>query len=93
MRLRDSKTGARIVPMPRKAAEVFAGLSRTPGNPWAFPGRRNGTRLVNLKDSWERVRKRADLDGVRLHDLRRVRLAGTRARGEPAEDRKFLGHT
>ena len=70
MRLRDSKTGARMVPMPRKAAELFAGLSRTPGNPWVFPGRKKGARLVNLNESWDRIRKRADLDGVRLHDLR-----------------------
>ena len=70
MRLRDSKTGARMVPMPRKAAEVFAGLSRTPDNPWVFPGRKKGARLVNLNESWDRIRKRADLDGVRLHDLR-----------------------
>ena len=70
MRLRDSKTGARMVPLPPKSAEVFAGLSRTPDNPWVFPGRKKGTRLVNLNDSWDRIRKRAGLDGVRLHDLR-----------------------
>ena len=48
---------------------MFAGLSRTPGSPWIFPGRKKGTRLVNLNDSWDRVRKRAVLDGFHLHDL------------------------
>ena len=83
MRLRDSKTGARMVPLPPKSAEVFAGLSRTPDNPWVFPGRKKGTRLVNLNDSWDRVRKRAGLDGVRLHDLATyVRLPPALALGE-----------
>ena len=70
MRLRDSKTGARMVPLSAAAADVLKGLARTPGNPWVFPGRKKGTRLVNVNDSWDRVRRRAGLDGVRLHDLR-----------------------
>ena len=82
MRLRDSKTGARMVPLPPKSAEVFAGLSRTPDNPWVFPGRKKGTRLVNLNDSWDRVRKRAGLDGVRLHDLRHTFASRALALGE-----------
>ena len=82
MRLRDSKTGARMVPLPPKSAEIFAGLPRTPDNPWVFPGRKKGTRLVNLNDSWDRVRKRAGLDGVRLHDLRHTYASRALALGE-----------
>ena len=82
MRLRDSKTGARMVPLPPKSAEVFAGLSRTPDNPWVFPGRKKGTRLVNLNDSWDRVRKRSGLNGVRLHDLRHRFASRALALGE-----------
>ena len=70
MRLPDSKTGARTVPMASAAADVLKGLPRTPDSPWVFPGKKKGTRLVNLNDSWDRVRRRAGLDGVRLHDLR-----------------------
>ena len=47
MRLPDTKTGTRIVPLTPAVARVFDGLSRTPGNPWVFPGRKKGTRLVN----------------------------------------------
>ena len=82
MRLRDSKTGARMVPLLPKSVEVFAGLSRTPDNPWVFPGRKKGTRLVNLNDSWDRIRKRAGLDGVRLHDLRHTYASRALALGE-----------
>ncbi|MCY4592511.1 MAG: tyrosine-type recombinase/integrase [Alphaproteobacteria bacterium] len=59
-----------MVPMPAAAARVLRGLARTPNNPFVFPGRKKGTRLHNLNDSWDRVRSRAKLDGVRLHDLR-----------------------
>ena len=43
LRLRDTKTGARVVPLTPPAAEVLTVLSRVPGNPWVFPGRKRGT--------------------------------------------------
>ena len=70
LRLHDTKTGARVVPLTPAAAEVLEDLPRVPGNPWVFPGRKRGTHQRNINDSWDRVRKRAGLDGVRLHDLR-----------------------
>ena len=68
--LRDSKTGVRIVPLPPAAAEVLAALPHVPDNSWVVPGKKRETYLRNLNDSWDRIRRRADLDGVRLHDLR-----------------------
>ena len=93
MRLADSKTGARVVPMPPPAAKVLADLPRVPGNPWVFPGRKKGTHQRNLNDSWDRVRRRADLDGVRLHDLRHTFASRALALGEglPMIGR-LLGH-
>ncbi len=82
MRLRDSKTGGRVVPMPPAAAQVLADLPRIDGNPWVFPGRKKGTRQTNINDSWNRVRKRARLDGVRLHDLRHTFASRALAIGE-----------
>ncbi|MYF69992.1 MAG: site-specific integrase [Proteobacteria bacterium] len=82
MRLPDSKTGARTVPMASAAADVLKGLPRTPDSPWVFPGKKKGTRLVNLNDSWDRVRRRAGLDGVRLHDLRHTFASRALALGE-----------
>ena len=82
MRLPDSKTGARTVPMASAAADVLEGLPRTPDSPWVFPGKKKGTRLVNLNDSWDRVRRRAGLDGVRLHDLRHTFASRALALGE-----------
>ena len=82
MRLPDTKTGTRMVPLTPAVARVFDGLSRTPGNPWVFPGRKKGARLVNLNDSWDRVRKRAGLEDVRLHDLRHTFASRALALGE-----------
>ena len=82
IRLPDSKTGTRMLPLTSPAAEVLNSLPRTPDSPWVFPGRKKGTRLHNLNDSWARVRKRADLDGVRLHDLRHTFASRALALGE-----------
>ncbi len=94
MRLRDSKTGARIVPLPPAAAEVLADLPNVAGNPWVFPGRKKGTHQVNINDSWDRIRRRAGLDGVRLHDLRHTFASRALALGEGlAMIGELLGHT
>ena len=94
MRLMDSKTGARVVPMPPPAAKVLEGLTRVPGNPWVFPGRKKGTGQRNINDSWGRVRKRAGLDDVRLHDLRHSYASRALALGEGLPMiGKLLGHT
>lgn len=93
MRLADSKTGARVVPLPPAAAEVLDGLSRAPSNPWVFPGRKKGSRQRNIQDSWERIRKRAGLEGVRLHDLRHSYASRALAMGESLSMiGELLGH-
>ena len=92
LRLRDTKTGARVVPLTPAAAEVLEDLPRVPGNPWVFPGKKRGTHQRNINDSWDRIRKRAGLDGVRLHDLRHT-FASPRsgAGGKPFDDWEALG--
>ena len=40
------------------------------GNPFLFPGRRSGGHVTTLQKTWERIRKRAGLEDVRLYDLR-----------------------
>ena len=82
MRLADSKTGARIVPLPAAVVDVLRDLPRVDGNPWVFPGKKKGTHQVNINDSWSRVRERAGLEGVRLHDLRHTFASRALAIGE-----------
>ena len=93
LHLRDSKTGARDIPLPQAAAELLAGLPRVPGNPWVIPGRKPGGRLSNLNDHWKRIRKRAGLDGVRIHDLRHSFASRALALGESLSTiGRLLGH-
>ena len=41
------------------------------GSEWVFPGCGKTGHLVEPKSGWKRICKRAGLDGVRVHDLRR----------------------
>ena len=70
VRLQDSKTGPRVVPLSPAAVRVLAGVPRLSGNPWVIAGRKPGKRLSHIGHYWHRVRERAGLDDVRLHDLR-----------------------
>lgn len=66
----DSKTGRKWIVLPPAAVEILARLPRKAGNPFVFVGRKAETRLADLKRPWDRVRESADLQDVRLHDLR-----------------------
>ncbi len=41
------------------------------GSEWVFPGKGKTGHLIEPKTGWQRVCRRAGLDGVRIHDLRR----------------------
>ena len=93
VRLRDSKTGPRIVPLSPAAARVLAGVPRLAGNPWVIAGREPGERLSYIADYWYRVRARAGLEDVRLHDLRHSFASRALALGEDLTMiGKLLGH-
>ncbi|MGH6661162.1 MAG: tyrosine-type recombinase/integrase, partial [Rhodospirillales bacterium] len=70
LRLPDTKTGDRIIPLGAPALEVLASLPRLEGNPYVLPGDKPGRHIMGLPKVWERIRKRAGLADVRLHDLR-----------------------
>ena len=52
------------------ALALFETLPRLAENPYVFPGAKAGGHLVGLPRIFERVRRRANLNDVRLHDLR-----------------------
>jgi integrase len=70
LRLPDSKTGAKVVPLGDEAVELLQRLPRIEDNPHVFPGAKPGHHVVGLQKVWNMVRKRAGLADVRLHDLR-----------------------
>lgn len=70
LRLPNSKTGAKLVYLNDAAIGLLRTMPRMQGNPHVIPGKKPGARLVNLQKAWRRIRARANLDDVRIHDLR-----------------------
>ena len=82
LRLRDAKTGARSVALSPAAGKVLTTLPRLPDHPWVIAGPRPARRLSNLNGRWLVVRARAELDDVRIHDLRHSFASRALALGE-----------
>ena len=80
--LRDSKTGARRVPLTPVVAWVLERIPRIEDNPWIITGKNPGDRLKNLDMIWQRIRRRAGLDDVRIHDCRHSYASRALALGE-----------
>ena len=94
IRLADSKTGPRTVPLSPAAVKVLADLPRPAHNPWVIAGRKPGTRLVQIHPYWRRVRAHAGLEDLRIHDLRHSFASRALALGEPLPMiGKLLGHS
>jgi integrase len=70
--LRDSKTGERRVPLGAAAVQVLAEARERAGDTseWVCPGKDAGRPLVGLFKAFARIRRRAGLEDVRVHDLR-----------------------
>ena len=68
LRLPDSKTGAKTVPLASAAVELLAGLPRR--SPYVLPAGKGSGHYVGLQKEWEEVREHAHLPGLRIHDLR-----------------------
>jgi len=69
LRLGDSKTGAKVVPLGAAALQVIAAQERRDGTGYIFTGTHGGP-LGSLGKVWRQVRSAAGLADVRLHDLR-----------------------
>ncbi|MCB2073422.1 MAG: site-specific integrase [Novosphingobium sp.] len=93
--LPDSKTGAKPVYLSDGAIAVLERQKGLVGdNQFIFPGQGVEGRMINLRKPWVRVCERADLPGVRLHDLRHT--AASVAVGQGASlpiIGRLLGHS
>ena len=94
LRLRDSKTGARRVALTPAVEAVLDGIPRVAGNPWVIAGRKPDAHLSSIEPVWARLRARAGLEDVRIHDLRHSYASRALALGEGLPMiGKLLGHT
>ena len=94
LRLPDSKTGKKIVHLGTPAVEYLYCAQRIDGNPWVITGTLPGKPLSDLQPFWQRVRARAGLKDVQIHDLRHTFASTAVASGQGLPMiGKLLGHT
>lgn len=70
LHLTDSKTGRKPVYLSAAALALLSALPKVSGNPFVVPGDKEGAPRVDLKKPWVAITKAADLEGLRVHDLR-----------------------
>jgi integrase len=68
--LAKSKTGRKPLYLSAAAQTVLAAIPKVKGNLHIIAGTKPGAPRADLKKPWEAVKRAADIDGVRLHDLR-----------------------
>ncbi len=66
----ESKTGFKTIPLSKSAAAVLAEACPLEGNPYVCPGVKVHGHIVGIQRPWQRIRERAGLEDVRIHDLR-----------------------
>jgi len=92
--LPDSKTGAKTVHLGQPAIDVLRGLPHLEHNPWVITGALPCSHLSDLQPFWQRLRLRANLPDVRIHDLRHTFASAALATGEGLPMiGKLLGHS
>ncbi len=93
LRLRETKTGPRRVPLTPAVEAVLDGIVRVPGNPLVIVPNKRGARVTDLHYHWGLICVRAGLEGVRIHDLRHSFASRALALGEGLPMiGKLLGH-
>ncbi len=93
MELPDTKTGARRIPLPQAARAVLSALPRLADNPYVIAGAVPCHYATDLQKPWRRIRKRAGLHDVRIHDLRHTYASNAVSSGMPIQMvGRLLGH-
>lgn len=73
LRIPETKAGrVHYIPLSNEAMAILEKLPRFKDNPYILPGHIAEQHLVNLDKPWQRIRRSAGIDDVRLHDLRRT---------------------
>ncbi len=70
LKLADSKTGQKSIPLNAGALQVLNDQERLARNDHVFPAFRGDGHYEGTPKVWERIRQAAGLNDVRLHDLR-----------------------
>ena len=95
IRLPDSKTGPKLIHLGRSAIDLLRDLPRKDGNPYLICSDHRPDEPINdLQTTWQKIRKWAGIEDVRIHDLRHTFASNAVAMGMslPMIGR-LLGHT
>jgi integrase len=80
-RIPNTKSGRpHLLPLPRAAVQILERLPSRNNSEWLFPGEKANASITSPSKAWQRIRRRAALNGednvantaVRQHDLRRT---------------------
>lgn len=82
LRLGDSKTGAKVIPIGAPASEVLANLTAVEESPFVFPATSGDAAFQGTEKVWRKLRERAGFPELRLHDLRHSFASVGLARGD-----------
>ena len=73
LRLPMTKAGrSHLLPVPSSGVSLLRSLSSRGRSEWVFPSRNRESHATEPAKAWQRIRNRAGLPDVRLHDLRRT---------------------
>lgn len=90
-RVEDGKSGGGL---PHAARAVMDALPRLEDNPYVIAGKIAGQHASDLQCPWRRIRAKAGLDNVRIHDLRHTYASNAVSSGMPIQMvGRLLGHT
>ena len=93
LRLQDSKTGPKVIPIGKAAVEALESVARLDSSPYVLPAMRGKEHYVGIQKDWDYIRKLAGLSDVRLHDLRRTFASTAAVQGQSLiAIGKILGH-
>lgn len=67
---KSDQHGAKVIPLSQAASRVLENIDRVDENSYVFIGKKEEQHITDLQRPWRRVRSRAGLDDVRIHDLR-----------------------
>jgi integrase len=82
LRLGDSKTGAKVVPIGAPALKVLAALPHVNASPFVFPAATGNSFFQGVDKTWRKVRAAAEFPRLRIHDLRHSFASAGLARGD-----------
>ena len=67
---KSDRHGAKAIPLSQAASRILESIERVDENPYVFVGMKENQHITDLQRPWRRIRSRAGLSDIRIHDLR-----------------------